>query len=185
MLALKKNSFILIFIQDFMKDVRLNFKQNKKIIFCNLIVLIFCIILDQISKQFMLSFLISKPFNSYPILPFFNFTLALNTGVSFSLFAGMENGKIILSVIAILISIFLTYLFLKEKNKLFSLAYSLIISGAIGNTIDRVMYGGVIDFLDFYIKNWHYPIFNLADCFIFIGAVIFIFGDLFKKKYEA
>ena len=167
-----------------MKDIRLNFKQNKRIILTNLLLLALCIILDQISKQFMMGFLIAKPLNSHPVLPFFSFTLALNTGVSFSFFAELENGKVVLSTVAIIISLFLLYLFLREKNPLIAFAYMLIISGAVGNTIDRITLGGVIDFLHFYIKNWHYPIFNLADCFIFVGAIILIFGDLFKKKYE-
>jgi signal peptidase II len=167
-----------------MKDIRLNFKQNKRIILTNLLLLALCIILDQISKQFMTEFLTSKPLKSYPVLPFFSFTLALNTGVSFSFFSELENGRVLLSVVAIAISLFLLYLFLREKTQLLSFAYMLIISGAVGNTIDRLTLGGVIDFLHFYIKNWHYPIFNLADCFIFVGAMILIFGDLFKK-YEA
>jgi signal peptidase II len=91
-------------------------------------------------------------------------------------------GKTIISIIVILIIILFTYLFLKEEKWYLSLAFGIIIAGAIGNTIDRIKFGGVIDFLDFYIKNWHYPIFNTADCLIFIGGFILIFHDLFKKK---
>jgi signal peptidase II len=168
-----------------MKDIILNFKQNKKIILLNFLLLVICVLIDQISKQFMVSFLEDKPYNSFYIMPFFNFTLAFNTGVSFSMFAEIKNGKFILSGFAILISLFLTYLFLKEKKAILLTSYALIIAGAIGNTIDRLSFGFVIDFLHFHINDWHYPIFNIADCLIFVGAFTLIFVDIFKKKHEA
>lgn len=113
---------------------------------------------------------------------FFSFRLAYNTGVSFSMFNNLASGAIILAIFAICAGIFLEFCILATTRKIEIWAYALIASGAYGNGIDRIINGHVIDFLDFYYKNWHYPTFNLADCFIVIGVVILLLEGLFTKK---
>ncbi len=167
-----------------MKRIRENFKKNKKMVLINLMFAFAFIVLDQMTKTFILKMLLSTPFKSQSVLPFFSLTLVLNEGVSFGFLANLANAKIIILILVAFIVIFVSYLFLKEENKYNSFGYALIIAGAIGNTIDRITYGGVVDFLDFHIKNWHYPAFNVADISIFCGAFIIITFDLFKKKYE-
>jgi len=71
----------------------------------------------------------------------------------------------------------------KKQEVLLPVAYSLILSGAIGNVADRLIYGYVIDFLDFYYQQWHYPAFNIADSAIFIGAGLLIY-DAFARKEQ-
>ncbi|HAG52473.1 MAG TPA: signal peptidase II [Alphaproteobacteria bacterium] len=113
---------------------------------------------------------------------FFNFALAYNTGVSFSMFNDLSQGPVILATIAIVAGILLYDVVMFSTRKVDIVGYALIASGAFANGIDRIMNGHVIDFLDFYYKNWHYPTFNLADCFIFIGVAILLLEGFFTKK---
>ena len=167
-----------------MKSIKANFKQNKNMIATNLMFIVLFSLFDQITKNFIILFFIKNNINLYEVLPFFNLTLVLNTGVSFGLFSGLMYGKIIISTIVICIILVLFYFFLKEKRFLLSLCYAMMIAGAIGNTVDRIRYGGVVDFLDFHLIGFHYPAFNIADSLVFCGALILICYDLFKKKYE-
>ena len=118
------------------------------------------------------------------IFPFFNFVCVLNTGVSFGFLAGIENGKMILLTITIGILFFIFFLMYKEKSPFVKYCYSVIISGAIGNIYDRLIHGGVIDFLDFFVASYHYPAFNIADSLIFIG-ICGIFGHQFFTRKDS
>ena len=122
------------------------------------------------------------PNKTIEISPFFNVVCVLNTGVSFGFLAGIENGKVILLTITVLILFFIFFIMYKEKNLFVKYCYSVIISGAIGNIYDRLIHGGVIDFLDFFIKNHHYPAFNVADSLIFIGICGIFAKSIFHKK---
>ncbi len=166
-----------------MKSLIVNFKENKKQFAVCFFVICVCLLADQISKQFMLNLLIKNPYNGISILPFFNLVLVINTGVSFGMFANLFFGKYILTALVCVITFVLIILFLKEKKSLQRYAYALLISGAIGNTIDRIIYGGVIDFLDFHINGNHWPAFNIADSIIFVGTFLLIFGDVINKKF--
>ena len=104
---------------------------------------------------------------------FFNLTYVENTGAAFSI---LENNTIFLILITF-VTLFLIYKFLlknKEFNKLEIITYSLLIGGIIGNLIDRIVYGYVIDYLEFIILNRHMPIFNFADICIVIGTILFL-----------
>lgn len=113
---------------------------------------------------------------------FFNLILVWNSGVSFSMFANNSLlNRIILIVVAILITCYVIKLCLNEQNNLSKIAYSFIIGGAVGNIFDRIRYGAVIDFLDFHIKEYHWPAFNVADSFICLGVGILLL-ETFKNK---
>jgi signal peptidase II len=77
---------------------------------------------------------------------------------------------------------FLFYWMLKEVNRLKIVCFGLIIGGALGNVIDRIRFGAVLDFLEFHIATYHWPAFNLADSFICVGACILIALEIFKNK---
>lgn len=113
---------------------------------------------------------------------YFNLALAYNTGVSFSMFNDLANGALLLAVFAILAGMFIEVLVLASTRKIEIYGYTLIAAGAYGNGIDRLLNGHVIDFLDFYYKNWHYPTFNFADCFIFIGVAIILLEGFICKE---
>ena len=104
---------------------------------------------------------------------FFYITYVRNTGAAWSIFEGEVLGLVIVSLIIIL---FIIYYISKQKIKtrLEKICYSLILGGSFGNLLDRIIYGYVVDFLDFNIFGYDYPIFNLADCFIFVGVLMLI-----------
>jgi signal peptidase II len=136
------------------------------------------VLLDQLSK-----ITISKLFTygeSYPVTSFFNLVLAYNKGAAFS-FLATESGwqRYFFTGLGIAAAFFIVYLLKRHAGqRLFCWALALILGGAIGNVIDRVLYGHVIDFLDFYIRGWHWPAFNVADSAICIGAVLFVIDEL-------
>ena len=136
--------------------------------------------LDQITKLFVLDFLRD---GSILINNNFNLVLVYNTGISFSLFQmNSYSGQLILASLGGLIVIFLFLWLLKLKNVFHSLALGLIIGGALGNIFDRIIRGGVIDFIDLHIFDYHWPAFNFADSAIVVGALGIIYKGFFKNK---
>ena len=126
-----------------------------------------------------------QPIKILPITPFFNIVLTWNSGISFGIFSNQGSfSVIILSTLATLIVFFLAVWLMKAVNKKLIIGLICIIGGAIGNIIDRVYHGAVIDFLDFHIKSYHWPAFNVADSCIFIGATLIILDSLFPDKKE-
>ena len=144
------------------------------------------IVLDQVSKLY-----IDQAFTLYQQKPvidgFFNLTLAYNKGAAFSFLAD-ENGwqRWLFTGLAVIVSgvIFYWLKGLKKREKITAISLSLILGGAIGNVIDRIAYGHVIDFLDFHYQQYHYPAFNIADSAITIGAALLIFHTLFGKHED-
>ncbi len=122
----------------------------------------------------------------YPIseiTSFFNLILVWNNGVSFSIFSNNSIwGRLFLITLSLTITGYVIYLLKNEKNKINRFSFMLIISGAIGNVFDRIRYGAVIDFLDFYIGSYHWPAFNLADIFICCGVGLLILNSIKWKK---
>ena len=120
----------------------------------------------------------------HPMTSFFNLVLTYNRGAAFSFLAGASGWQThFLTVIAVVASIFIVYLLARHgTQKLFSLALALILGGAVGNLIDRLAYGHVIDFLDFHWRGWHWPAFNVADSAIVCGAALLIFDELLRVR---
>ena len=144
------------------------------------------VLFDQLSKYWMLHQVLAEK-SIIEILPCFNLVKAWNTGVSFSMFNdGGTIGIVALSGLALVIVAFLLKWLYGETNRCIQVSLGMIIGGAIGNVIDRIYYGAVFDFLDFYWKDAHWPAFNVADSFICIGAMIIIIHSLFNdsKKTE-
>lgn len=136
------------------------------------------ILLDQITK-----IMITRMFvygESHPVTSFFNLVLVYNKGAAFS-FLASETGwqRYFFTAMGIAAALFIIYLLKKHAGqRMFSWALSLVLGGAIGNVIDRVLYGHVIDFLDVHFGGWHWPAFNIADSAICVGAVLFIVDEL-------
>ncbi len=152
--------------------------------FTGLGIALMAVVLDQLSKYFVLNEVLGEQI-MIEITPFFNLVRAWNTGVSFSLFNDYGNlGTILLSVVAGVIIIALLVWLKDEQNRLSQAALGMIIGGAIGNVIDRVRLGAVFDFLDFYIMDFHWPAFNVADSFICVGAAILIVQSILSEKEE-
>jgi len=139
------------------------------------ILLVFCIgilLLDQWTKSMVVQRLpLYQRVNV--IQGFFNLTHVRNTGGAFGIFGGEKGGLgsilfVVISLVAIGAIVFL-FLKIKENEKTLALSFSLILSGAVGNLIDRLRYGEVVDFLDFHLSTYHWPAFNVADSAICIG----------------
>ena len=142
------------------------------------------IIIDQVTKQYAVANI--DLYERIAVTPFFNFTYAQNPGAAFSFLADQPGWqRWFFTAIALVASIIFIVWMAKtpKQNKMLSIAFALLLSGAVGNLIDRVLFGYVIDFLDFYYKSYHWPAFNVADSAIFIGAVLMIL-DSFKKEPE-
>ena len=137
------------------------------------------ILLDQVSK-----ITITRLFayaEERVVTSFFNLTLVYNPGAAFSFLINAGGWqRYFFTAIGIGATLFIVYLLKKHAGqRLFCWALAMIMGGAVGNVIDRVMYGHVIDFLDFHWKSWgHFPAFNLADSAIFLGAALFIIDEL-------
>jgi len=119
-----------------------------------------------------------------PVTSFFNLVLTYNKGAAFSFLASASGWqKHFLSVIGIGASLFILYLLARHgSQRLFSLALAMILGGAIGNVIDRLAHGHVIDFLDFHVGGWHWPAFNVADSAIVGGAILLVIDELLRVR---
>ena len=138
---------------------------------------------DQVSK-----ITITKLFayaESLRITSFFNLTLVYNKGAAFS-FLAAESGwqRYFFTAIGLIAAAYITYLLKRHATqKLFCAALAMIMGGALGNVIDRLLYGHVIDFLDFHYQEiYHFPAFNIADSAIVVGAALFILDELRRVK---
>ncbi len=169
--------------------------SRKNIILFAVIVPIVCIVLDQISKAWVLEFFNSNynipkdvctdaGFRGYvhEVSRPFDLTLACNRGVSFGMFGGeSELKRWILSGFALAVSAFLVYMIATSKDRLTALSFGLIIGGSLGNVIDRVRFGAVVDFFDF--TGIKFPgIFNVADSFITMGVIGMLLAAFFIKE---
>ena len=143
------------------------------------------VLLDQLSKLAVIDRL-SAYVDAIPLTGFFNLVHVHNTGAAFSLFADQPGWQRFFFLgIGVAAAAVIFYLLKKTAGRpRFSIALALILGGAIGNVIDRVLYGYVIDFLDFYLGTWHWPAFNVADSAISVGAALLIW-DSFKKDGQA
>ncbi len=132
---------------------------------------------DQITKFYIEKFVSSS--SSIPVVSeVFHLTLVYNTGIAFGLF---KEYPFVFAVLTILAIILIVYFLNQKKHKLNvseRIALCFILGGSAGNLIDRLRYGHIVDFIDF--RFW--PVFNIADSFITIGAVLLIFSMLFKRK---
>lgn len=136
-----------------------------------LILSLIFLIVDQISKILVVKFL---DLNSVTVIKnFFYLTYTNNTGAAFSI---LTDKRIFLVLVGIIIIILLIYYLKKHqiKNTINKIAFALVIGGSIGNLIDRIIRGSVVDFIDIKIFSYNFPIFNLADTFITIGVILLL-----------
>ena len=137
--------------------------------------------MDQLSKKMVITHLkLNQPV--VIIKDFFNLTYVRNYGAGFSI---LQHATAFLLALTIIACIVLFYLLVTtdKKDLLSKVCYLMIISGAIGNFIDRVRFSYVIDFLDFKIFGYDYPVFNIADCFITVGCFLLIFKMLWEARH--
>jgi signal peptidase II len=139
------------------------------------------VVLDQITKYVITRFL--NQGGNVEITPFFNLVLTYNSGAAFSFLSNASGWQrwffISIAVIAVVWIVVLLRKY--PRQTLFCFALSLILGGAIGNLIDRIWLGGVIDFLDFHAAGWHWPAFNVADSAITCGAILLVWDSMVRR----
>ncbi len=156
------------------------------------IIIILCVAADQLTKAIAESSL--KDISTFPVIDgFFYLTYRVNTGAAWSFLADKSWGIYILSTISLIASIIMIVMIYKTTNNKLKAALSFICAGSIGNLIDRILYHGVTDFLDFHFGSYVFPTFNVADSLvvcgtIFLAVVLFtdpsILADTPKQKLE-
>lgn len=132
------------------------------------------LLLIQLTQQLLFATIIDAE-SAIIVTPFFNLVTVWNPGISFGMLQNIPNGQWILSALAIVIVAWLFVWLRKVEHRPTALALGLIIGGAIGNTIDRIRFSAVFDYLDFHAFGYHWPAFNLSDSFIFIGVMLLLF----------
>jgi signal peptidase II len=146
------------------------------------------VVLDQLSKAAVLTLLARDGLDDrIRVAPFFNLVLAFNRGVSFGLFNAASGGgrnAVLFSLAAGAIVVGLIWWLSRAANPLLAVAIGLIVGGAVGNVVDRIRLGRVVDFLDFHIASWHWPAFNLADSAICLGVAGLLLDGLLLRRQE-
>lgn len=156
-------------------------------LFYLLIVLSSCTLFlsDQIVKMRVLNYLTDMQSEIFmPLGPFIDIILVWNKGISFGFLSGKVSDKILLAFtgsILLIISYFYWKHSIVEGNRKILISFAFILGGACGNMADRIYYGAVLDYIDFYYGKYHFPTFNLADVYIFLGAILFLILHKSKK----
>ncbi len=147
-----------------------------------LVIALALLLLDQLSKAVVLASA-DALVPGIVVTPFFNLVLVWNRGVSFGIFnTASAAAPYVLSALALLVVILLLVWLTRTPNRLVTLGLGLVIGGALGNVIDRLRFGAVIDFLDFHAFGWHWPAFNFADSGIVVGAGILLLDGLLADR---
>ena len=138
------------------------------------------VILDQVTKTLVINFF--NLYDSVALLPMINLTFVVNYGFAFGLLNNPSLNQILVSLVILAIIIYFLYLLIKTQDKIFQLTLTLILAGALGNFVDRIFRGFVIDFIDIYIGKYHWPAFNIADSCITVGFIVLMINILFLNK---
>ena len=153
---------------------------NNKFNFTLFFLFLTLVILDQFTKALVINFF--NLYDSVALLPMMNLTFVVNYGFAFGLLNNPSLNQILVSLVILAIIVYFLYLLIKTQDKIFQLTLTLILAGALGNFIDRIFRGFVIDFIDIYIGKYHWPAFNIADSCITVGFVVLMINILFLNK---
>jgi len=138
------------------------------------------VVLDQFIKYLVINYMLNN-YSEIEILPILSITLVFNSGVAFGILQKFgQNLPIIFTIIGFVLGLFIIIWSLYYKKHYISMA--LISAGAFGNAIDRARLGVVIDYIDIFWRNWHWPAFNIADISICLGAFLYLYCELIRKR---
>lgn len=139
------------------------------------------LVLDQATKWLVLFWVMDPP-RTIPVLPFLDLVIVWNRGVSFGMFGGGTVPPWAFVVLSGIISIALLVWLRRAESLWTQMAIGLVIGGAIGNVVDRILFGAVFDFIDVHVAGWHWPAFNLADSAITLGVVLLLVESLLPER---
>ena len=161
----------------FVSDVMMYLKSLiKKINYSHLGYLILFVFSDQLTKNLIKNNL--KLFQTVEIFNNVNLVFVVNYGFAFGLFNKVANSQLLISFFLLIVVGYFFYLYFTSKQNLFRWAMVFIIGGAIGNILDRIFRGYVIDFIDVHLNQYHWPAFNLADSFISLGFILLVYSQI-------
>lgn len=145
------------------------------------------VIADQLTKSWVLSSF--QLYESREVIPdFFNLVYVTNTGAAFSMLADVNSAwkhYFFLGIGGVaVIGLTIAQFRMRKENSLYGVALALICGGAVGNLIDRIRFGSVVDFLDFHLAGYHWPVFNIADSAIFVGAGLFLVVNILESRKQ-
>lgn len=124
-----------------------------------------------------------ETYNTIVLAPFLNFVMVWNTGISFGLFNSESQAMpLILTAVALLVSMLMLIWMALTPRRMVLIALALVIGGAVGNALDRIRFGAVVDFVDLHAGGLHWPAFNLADSAIVLGAILMIIDVMFVPQ---
>ncbi len=152
-----------------------SFRKHRLVAF----LFLFTLLSDQFSKLLVIKNLVLG--ESINILPFFNIVRVQNKGVTFGLLSGTLQPIVFIILSLIVVAFLIDY---ARKNKNYRPFIGMIIGGALGNVIDRIVHGSVVDFLDFHLGSYHWPAFNIADSAIVMGVFVLFFISCSEGKNE-
>jgi len=142
------------------------------------------ILLDQVTKYWIVHLVMAPP-RIIEVTSFFNVVMVWNKGASFGLFSSQSSWtQVLLGGFAVLISVVLVIWLIKAQNRWLAISLGLVIGGALGNAIDRAVYGAVADFLDFHVAGYHWPSFNVADIAITVGVIMLLLDGLITGRRD-
>lgn len=139
--------------------------------------------LDQASKYWAENFLPLQ--EAVPVMPMVSLFRTHNTGIAFSFFSSMPDWALIAFTLGIVVVVAVLWRKLEYRRTLAGFGFALIVGGAIGNLVDRVLLGHVVDFILFHSRNWSFAIFNLADSFITVGAGLIVLDEILELRRNA
>ncbi|MBN9542652.1 MAG: signal peptidase II [Alphaproteobacteria bacterium] len=152
---------------------------------CILFVSLGSAVIDLATKDIAFDYLYNNKQGYVEVTNFFNLVVVRNFGVSFGMFQNPEYGVFIFPIIACIISVYLLWYIKDYVHYLYATSVGMVIGGAIGNSIDRIMYGSVRDFLDFHAYGYHWPAFNYADISICLGIGLLMLLDFKVIKLKS
>ena len=143
-------------------------------------------VLDQIVKYWIIDLVALRERGFVDVLPFFNLTWVENRGVSMGMLtADGDGGRWMLVLLTAAISVGVAVWLWRERNRLDVIALGLVLGGAIGNIVDRIRFGYVVDFLHFFWGEWHFYVFNVADAAITVGVILLLLRALLRGDGQA
>jgi signal peptidase II len=144
-------------------------------------IIVAIVFFDQLTKWWVLSTF--TMFESIPLIPgLLYFTRRFNTGAAWSLFEGQLLFFVVITIIAVTLFSVMLWQSLSKNERWQAIGLALMIGGALGNFIDRVRFGGVVDFIDVYIFTYDFPVFNVADSALTIGVICYMIGVLIDEQ---
>lgn len=143
------------------------------------------VVIDQASKNYVVNkfaAMADANVNAVEVTRFFTLVLVHNRGISFGMFNGLEYSRYIFTFVAVAITGFLLHWMKTMTCRYMIVGVGLIVGGAMGNVVDRLRYGYVVDFLDFHLYDLHWPAFNIADSSVFVGVFLLCLGSFMEDK---